>query len=195
MLVAASVLEKDKDADSFYSMKSAVENLLESLGIKGVAVSFAETKSAVAHPGRVAEVKIYNHAVGMISEVNPAVLAKYKITKRVAMAEIDLEKLLAVLPKTKKYHPINKFPSLTRDISMIVPETVTYGEIEKLTKKIGGQLIDSVSLFDFFKAKQSLAIRITLAAKDKTLESVEVEKVMEKIISSLEKELKVEVRK
>jgi phenylalanyl-tRNA synthetase beta subunit len=52
-----------------------------------------------------------------------------------------------------------------------------------------------VTLFDYFKAKKSLAIRVTLAAKDKTLKSAEVEKVMEKIISALEKELKVEVRK
>ena len=195
ILTLAAVLEKDASAETFYELKGVTENLLESLGVKNAAVSFVETKSAVAHPGRVAEIKIYDHAVGMIGEVNPQALAKYKIGKRVAMAEFDLEKLLAVVPKVKKYHTINKFPSVTRDLSMIVPEAVTYGEIEKLTRKVGGQLIDSVTLFDFFKAKQSLAIRITLAAKDKTLESAEVEKVMEKIVASLEKELKVEVRK
>lgn len=195
MLVMATVLEKDKDADTFYGLKGAVENMLESLGVKNYKFSSTDKGLAAAHPGRSAEIGINGEKFSMVGEIDPAVLVKYKISKRVAVAEFDLEKLLAAMPKTKKYHAINKFPSVTRDLSMIVPEAVTYDQIEKLAKKVGGQLIDSVALFDFFKAKQSLAIRITLAAKDKTLESAEVDAVMEKIITSLEKELKVEVRK
>jgi len=195
ILAIAQVLEKDKDAETFYNLKGAVENMLESLGIKSAKFSEPTKCSDAMHKGRCAELEINGEKFSLVCEINPTVLAKYKIGKRVAVAEFDLEKLLAAAPKTKKYHTINKFPSVTRDISMIVPETATYGQIEKLVKKIGGQLVDSVTLFDYFKAKKSLAIRVTLAAKDKTLKSAEVEKVMEKIISALEKELKVEVRK
>ena len=196
MLIMATVLEKDKDAETFYDLKGALQDVLENLGFRNAVISFVETKaSVVAHPGCVAEIRIYNHSVGTIGEVHAQALAKYKIGKRVAMAEIDLKKLLATLPKTKKYYPINRFPEMTRDISMIVLENVTYAGIENLVKKIGGDLVASVALFDYFKAKKSLAIRVTLVAPDRTLESAEVDEIMDKIILSLEKELKVEVRK
>ena len=198
MLLAAQVLEKDANAETFYSMKGMMENLLESLGLKNQSISVESTElpaNHLGHPVRNAEIKINNAKCGYLGEINPSVLRKYKIGKRVAIFEFDLEKLLSVLPKTKKYHPIGKFPTVTRDVSMIVPEGVTYFQIEKLVRKSGGRLVENVELFDYFKAKKSLAIRILMNAEDRTLESAEVDTVMEKIVSSLEKELKVEVRK
>ena len=78
---------------------------------------------------------------------------------------------------------------------MIVPDDVSYFQIESLAKKVGGQLVNNVSLFDYFKVKKSLAIRISFSASDRTLESAEVDAVMEKIVSALERELKIEIRK
>jgi phenylalanyl-tRNA synthetase beta chain len=72
---------------------------------------------------------------------------------------------------------------------------VTYAQIKDVVRKTGGGLVGDVSLFDRFEAKNSMAIRIEMSAKDRTMESAEIDAVMQKVISRLEKESGVEVRK
>jgi phenylalanyl-tRNA synthetase beta chain len=198
MLTMAVVLKNDKSAETFYHIKGALADLLDSLGVKGYVTSFFDVACPKrTHSGRCAEIKVNNTSIsiGIIAEVNPAVLTNYKIKKRVAMVEIDLEKLLTAVPKSKTYQPIGKFPTVTRDISMVVPAGVTYAQIRDLVQKTGDALISDVQLFDYFEAKKSLAIRVFLSAPGRTLASGEVDEVMNKIILGLEKELKVSVRK
>jgi phenylalanyl-tRNA synthetase beta chain len=195
ILAMAKILSKDNFAETFYSLRGAVENLLASLSINSYEVGLHKNSRGAWHPSRAAEIKAGNSLVGVIGEISPAVAVRYKIGKRVAMAEIDLEKLLAAIPKEKTYQPINKFPIVTRDLSIIVPESATYAQIKSLVERVGGKFIEGIELFDYFAAKKSLAIRVSMGAQDRTLESKEIESVMEKIVSALEKELKVEVRK
>lgn len=198
MLVMAQVLEKDKNAETFYGLKGALEDVFEKLSIKSKDVSFKKIDnniSQIFHPERAAEIFVSGTLIGFVFEVEKEVLEKYKIIKRVAMVEINLKKLSGAIPKIKTYEAISKFPTVTRDISMIIPETIGYSLICDLVRKIGGKLIRSVSLFDYFEAKKSLAIRIEFGTPDRTLESAEIDRVMEKIVSKLEKELKVEIRK
>jgi len=196
MLAMAAVLNNDNNADTFYDTKGALEDLLVNFGIKNSQFSHLGVKCAsVAHPGRCAGIVVGGENIGMIAEINPQVLAQYKIKNRVAMVELDLEKLLKVVPKEKTYQSISKFPIVSRDISMIVPIDITYAEIKNLIEKTGGDLIKNIELFDRFEAKRSLAIRIFMSTQDRTLESTEVDAVMHKIVSELESNLEVEVRK
>ena len=196
-LAMAAVLNNDKNADAFYDIKGVLEDLLENFGVAGgrATSTMDVPRPRLAHPGRCAEITIGGENIGMIAEINPRVLAQYKIKNRVAMVELDLKKLLKVLPKEKTYQPISKFPIVSRDISMVVPSAVAYAEIKNLIEKTGGDLIKNVELFDRFEAKRSLAIRIFMSAQDRTLESTEVDAVMNKIVSKLENNLKVEVRR
>ncbi len=199
-LILAKVLGKDGNSETFYNLKGAVEDLLESLGISEGS-TFGEPKvepseiEKFMNPVRVAKISFGENVVGFMGEIKQSVLESYKISKRVAVAEINLEKLRKAAESLIEYQPINKFPVVSRDISMVVPREVRYLEIETLVKKTGGELIDSVLLFDRFEAKNSMAIRIEMSAKDRTLESAEIDAVMEKIVSRLEKDLKVEIRK
>jgi phenylalanyl-tRNA synthetase beta chain len=197
ILVIAKVLGKDKGAETFYSLKGEVENLLENFGIsKGSTFGTPKVEPLdVFHLSRSAEIIINGKSVGYIGEINPIVLGNYKIEKRVAFCDIDTEKLLSALPKEKIFESISKFPTVDRDISMIVPSGVLYAQISKLVQKAGGELVESVKLFDYFAPKNSLAIRISLGDASRTLENIEVDEVIGKIVSNLEKELKVEVRK
>jgi phenylalanyl-tRNA synthetase beta chain len=196
MLVMAQVLGKDQHAETFYNLKNSLENLLESFGIENVRFVVPTSKlEALVHKERCAEIEIGKEKIGMIGEISPVVLGKYKIEKRVAMMDIDLEKMLKIIPREKNYKSISKFPEVVRDISMIVPENVSYFEIEKNILQSGEELIENVSLFDYFPAKNSLAVRISMNGKTRTLESKEVDEVMEKIVLNLEKELNIEIRK
>ena len=211
MLAVAEVLEKDSKADTFHSLKGVVESFLQANGINGV---IFENKNVnipkIAHPTRFAKIKINDEIVGGIGEINPLVLDQYKIKKRarlastsdlresrrVAMAEFDLEVLRKYASKEKTYKPLPKFPIVTRDISLLDKSNLTVAEISNFIKKISGEIVLSVELFDTFQKDNitSHAFHIHLGA-DRTLEGKEVDEVMQSIVEKLEKELKVEVRK
>ena len=194
-LILAKVLEKDNNSETFYDLKGTAAGLLEAFNIGNVEFREMKNPGSFMNPERTAEISIDGDVVGFVGEVDQSVLAGYKISKCVAIAEINLERLRGTAKNLAQYNPINKFPVVSRDISMIVPREVRYTEIESLVKKTGVELVKSISLFDRFEAKNSMAIRIEMSAKDRTLESAEIDAVMGKIIFSLEKELKVEVRK
>lgn len=194
-LILAKVLEKDSNSETFYDLKGTMEDLFEALNIKNIQFLEIEKPGTLMNPGRTAKISVGGKVVGFVGEVNQSVLASYKISKRLAIAEINLEVLRDVAKNTLEYQPINKFPVVSRDISMIVPIEVRYAEIEALVKKTGGELVNNVLLFDRFEAKNSMAIRIEMSAKDRTLESAEIDTVMEKIVSILDKNLKIEIRK
>ncbi len=196
MLIMAQVLEKDSNADTFYSLKGNVEDLLEKLGFRNIKIINDNKSVTSEQKGRVASIySESNILLGTISEENKKALDSYKIAKRVVVASLCTENLLLEVPMTIKFQHVSKFPTVTRDISMIVPQGLYYSDIYEEVKKTGGKLIRSVSLFDYFEAKKSLAIRIEFVTPDRTLESAEIDRVMEKIVSELEKELKIEIRK
>ena len=207
MLEMAIVLNKEsakygasKNAETFYSLKGAVEDVLENLGIREEQVTFNKVelpKKHLGHPERSAEIVVNNEKVGYIGEINPLVLNNYKITKRVAVAEFDLDKLLKVSQKEIVYKQLQKFPTITRDISLLAKGETKAADIKNLIIKIGGKLVLNVEMFDvFFKDKQtSFAYHIEFGASDRTLENKEVDEVMGKIVAGLEKELGLEIRK
>lgn len=200
MLIMAEVLEKDKNAETFLAIKGSTEGFFGFIGIDENLVSMKEIQSPIEkfwHPARLAEIKIDNVSVGMTGEISPLVLAKYKITKRVAMSQFDLEKLYSVSQKEIIYRPIRRFPAITRDISMITGADNTVAKITDFIRKSGGNLVLKVKMFDVFQksGRTSLAFHIEFGADDRTLENDKVDALMEKIISGLEKKLKVEVRK
>ncbi len=194
-LILAKVLEKDSNSETFYDLKGVVEDVFEALNVRNAEFLEMEKPIAFMNPGRMAKISLGGNVIGFIGEIKQSVLASYKISKRPVIAKINLEKLGEVAKNLTEYKSINKFPVVSRDISMIVPNGVKYAEIEALVKKTGGELVDSVSLFDRFEAKNSMAIRIEMSAKDRTLESAEIDAMMEKIVFKLEKDLKIEVRK
>ncbi|MCX6761845.1 MAG: phenylalanine--tRNA ligase subunit beta [Candidatus Moranbacteria bacterium] len=194
-LILAKVLEKDSNSETFYNLKGTTEDLLEAFNIKNTQFLEIEKSSTILNPGRSAKIVVGGKAVGFVGEVSQMVCANYKISKHLAIAEINLEVLRDVAKNTLEYQPINKFPVVSRDISMIVPKDIKYAQIETLVKKTGGELVNNILLFDRFEAKNSMAIRIEMSAKDRTLESAEIDAVMEKIIPRLKNDLSVEVRK
>ena len=212
MLVMAQVLEKDpvnfaeakngasKNAETFYHLKGIAENLLEKIGVSEDVISFEESKISknnLGHPTRSAEIRIDDMKVGSIFEINPIVLGKYKIEKRVAICEFDTEKLMKASRKEIVFKQLQKFPTVVRDISMLAKNETKAIDIQNLIKKIGGELVLSVKLFDVFKKdnQTSFAYHVEFGVSERTLESREVDEVMEKVIVGLEKELGLEIRK
>ncbi|HRZ95604.1 MAG TPA: phenylalanine--tRNA ligase subunit beta [Candidatus Moranbacteria bacterium] len=197
MLAMAVAKNKDSKGEIFYDLKGAIEDMLEGFGVNSYEVRLRKNPEKICHPFRSAEIKIAGEKIGVLSEINPAVLSAYKIKSPVAVAEFDLEILKKHANKSKIYNPISKYPVVTRDISLLVSNDTTYAQIVDTIKKIGKNLVKNIKLFDVFEkdSQKSLAFRIEFEDKKKTFEKAEVERSIEKIVSTLEAELGVTVRK
>ena len=115
------------------------------------------------------------------------------------MAVIDMPTLVMLSNFDTKYEGIAKFPGSTRDLSLVVDKEIFVGQIEEVIKKCGGKLLESYKLFDVYegeqiaKGKKSVAYTMTFRAKDRTLETSEVDGIISKILKELGK-LGIEIR-
>lgn len=180
----------------FYIVKGIVEEVLDYLGY-GNRYSFVLPKKSLNefHPGQVAEINVNGDIVGVIGRIHP------EISKdSVYVFEIDLEKLLAKKVSKMKFKEISIYPTIKKDIAIILDKSITADEISKVIKKAGGNLLVNQEMFDIYTNtilgdKKSVAYSLTFGSNSKTLTDEEVNPVIEKIIESLEKNLKAELRK
>lgn len=187
-------------AGDFYDMKGVLENILHALSLKGTVEYEPKAEKTFLHPGRQANVLYDGKVIAYLGEVHPAVLKNFDIGERAYLAVVDLMELISMEKEMVKYESIAKFPSVTRDISLMMKKEILAGEIEKVIRKKGGALLESYELFDVYEGSQleegykSLAYKIIFRAKDRTLKEEEISSVMEKILTSLE-EMGAELRK
>jgi len=199
------VASSKQQAASFYEAKGFVDALLSKLSIRDYYYDSFEAApidsfTTLWHLGRSAEIKIegQKEAIGFVGEINPLILSEFDIYERVAMFEFDLNKLQKFSESEMEYEPIRKHPTAMRDISMSVGSDILVDEVLEIIQKAGGDMILDVDLFDMYDFEEggtSLAFHIIFGAENRTLESNEVDILMEKITTLLEKDLKVKVRK
>ena len=198
-------LEKNKITVGLYGnvdyldLKGIVENVLSTLGIKGVSFQ-RESENPTFHPGKTAKVILKKEYLGTLGEVHPDVSENYDVDVPCYIAELDLDALMENDVTEIKYKPLPKFPAVTRDMAFTLDDSILVEQIEDIIKKQGGNLVESFKLFDIYKGKQieegkkSVAYSITYRLENKTLTDKEVEKVHNKILSSLQYVLGAELR-
>lgn len=184
----------------FYILKGILENILEAISVQHYEIE-KETQKTSYHPGRCANLKVGKDVIATLGEVHPEVLENYSITKRAYLAEMNLTKLVKYAKTNKTYTPVPKFPAVERDIAVIVEEQVEVGQIEKIIKKKAKKLLENIQLFDIYRNeklgenKKSVAYSLLFRDKNKTLNDVEINPIMEDIILALEETLGAELRK
>ena len=116
----------------------------------------------------------------------------------VLVAEVNADLFLDRVASAKKFRELDRYPAITRDIAMIVPEKLTHAEILRAIQEPAEPLLESVQLFDLFEigegaaataSGKSLAYRLTYRAKNRTLTNEEVTTVHAKIRERLKREL------
>ena len=176
----------------FFVLKGVVEEFLYKVGMKKLPSYKAQAGKTFLHPGRQAEIIYDGEPVGYLGEVHPLVQETYGISERAYIANIDLSKICEKADFGVKYEGIAKFPSVVRDISLIMSKSLTAGEIEEVIRTNGGNILESLGLFDIYEGerigadKKSMAYSITFRNKEKTLEDAEITAVMENILKGLE---------
>ena len=173
----------------FYVIKGIAEELLDYLGY-GNRYSFVINDSIpdTFHPGQSASISVNNDIVGFIGRVHPV-----KSKEAVYVMEINLDKLLSKKVGKMKYKEISKFPSIKKDLAVVVDKNVEAGNIAGIIKKAAGSLLLGTKVFDVYTGtgleenKKSIAYSLEFGANDRTLTDEEINQVLEKIIVNLEK--------
>lgn len=183
----------------FFDLKGVLEELTDKLGLKGQCTYVPTTEYPFLHPGRQAKIVKGDELIGVIGQVHPEVCDNYSFKAEAYVAIIDMPTLVELSSFDVKYEGIAKFPGSTRDLSLVMDKSIFVGQIEEVIKKCGGKLLESYKLFDVYegeqiaKGKKSVAYTMTFRAKDRTLETAEVDKIIDKILKELSK-LGIEIR-
>ena len=188
-------INNKKNVD-FYVIKGVAEELLNYLGYNN-RYSFVANEEIPKefHPYQTAYISVNNDIVGIIGKLHPNIAKD-----PVFVMEINLDKLLAKKVGKMKFKEISKFPSIKKDIAIIVDKEKTSGEIAMAIKKAAGSLLTKIELFDVYTGinlglnKKSLAYSLTFEDSKKTLTDEEINKEMEKIIEFLTKKVGAELR-
>ncbi|ENK1244840.1 phenylalanine--tRNA ligase subunit beta [Clostridium botulinum] len=186
-------------AVDYFNLKGIVENILDGLGIENWKLKRQE-ENPTFHSGRTAELYIKKDYVGTLGEIHPDVQDNYDIEERCYAAELNLDVLYKHANVKKEYRELPKFPAVTRDIAVIIDDTVLVQEIENIIKNGGGNILESIHLFDVYKGKQipegkkSIAYSIVYRNSQRTLKDSEVNKVHDKIVRTLEHKLGAQLR-
>ena len=173
----------------FYIIKGIAEELLDYLGYGGrYSFVVCEDIPEELHPGQSALISVNNDVVGLIGRVHPE-LSK----EAVYVMEINLDKLLAKKTGKMKYKEISKYPTVKKDLSIVVDKDVESSQIAMQIKKAAGSLLLNSEVFDLYtgkgidEGKKSLAYSLTFGANDRTLTDEEINSILDKIIDKLSK--------
>jgi phenylalanyl-tRNA synthetase beta chain len=201
----------------FFDLKGVIEALLEHLGVSGYTLRPLE--HSVFQPGRTAGLWLHPPAgplarvaepgraqpaggpIGVLGEVHPLVRAAFDLPdQRVALAEVDLEALLAALDPRRVMKPVSRHPAVFQDLAIVVDEGIPAEQVSQVIIKGGGELLAQAQLFDVYRGEQipagkkSLAYALTYQAFDRTLTDEEVARVQNQIVRQLRQELGAELR-
>jgi len=181
-------IDNKKDVD-FYVIKGVAEEILDYLGYAG-RYSFVMPKQMPSqmHPGQTAEISVNNDIVGMVGKLHPAIEKE-----NVYVLEINLDKLLAKKTGKMKFKEISKFPTISKDLAILIDKNISADEIAKVIKKAAGSLLTNTEIFDVYEGKnipegkRSIAYSLSFGANDRTLTDEEINNIMNKVIESLQK--------
>ena len=174
----------------FFTMKGELEAIFAGLRLEQASYTAVKDNPSY-HPGRCAKVTVGGVDVGYMGQVHPIVAKNYGIDAEVYCVEVSFTKLLGVQLPDATYSPLPKYPSVSRDISVICDEALTVGEAEAVITAAAGKLLRGVKLFDIYRGagvpegKKSLAFSLELRADDRTLTDADSEGVMSKVLAAL----------
>ena len=183
------ILGMYSDGEDFFRLKGMVEELLAQLSVTGYDVAAAHDYAY--HPGRCAELTIDGQRFGILGELHPLVAQNYGFDKRVYTATMDIAALYAHAEHHKTYHPLPKFPAVSRDLALVCDKSIPVLTLEKAIRRGVGPVLESVKLFDVYEGAQiaagrkSVAFSLLLRSADHTLSEDEINRVMDKIMKNL----------
>ena len=179
---------------TFFSMKGELEAIFAGLRVKKASYT-AVRNNPTYHPGRCAMVTVDGIELGYMGQIHPLVAKNYGMDVDVYCAEINFTKLFDLRLPDVTYTPLPKYPTVSRDLSLVCDEAVTVAQAEDVITASAGKLLRDVKLFDIYRGtgvpegKKSMAFSLELRADDRTLTDADSEAVVSKVLAALSEKL------
>ncbi len=190
----------DRDAHlDTYDLKGILEEFLDQYGVRGVVCQRRAQPTELFIDS--ASVTLGGKWVlGELGLLMPTVARQYDLRDPVLLAELDLDALLARRNPSKSFKPLPPFPSIRRDVALLVPEATTHDDVLAVVRKTKPACLEMVELFDVFRGRnvpeghKSLAYAFTYRSAEKTLTDKEVGGEHDKLVQAFKEKLKAAVR-
>jgi phenylalanyl-tRNA synthetase beta chain len=180
----------EKKPVDFYVLKGIVEGLFAKLGL-AERVEYRQAAVEGMHPGRTAEVALDGKVIGFVGQLHPQA-QKEKDLKDTYVCELNLRDVLNADQGPLKYQAIPRYPSITRDIALVVEKDKSANELKTVIQEAGGKLLKEVSIFDLYEGdrlepgKKSIAFSLKYQDPERTLTDEDVTKTHQQVLTALE---------
>jgi phenylalanyl-tRNA synthetase beta chain len=181
-----------------YDLKGIAEEFFEQFGLRGI--NFVRQAGSTPLFLESAAIQLGKNHIGEIGQLLPTLAKKYDLRDAVFLAELNLGLLLARRNPVKSFRSLPQFPSIRRDVAMLVPEATTHESVLQTVKQTKPANLENVELFDVFRGKnvpegqKSVAYAFIYRSLEKTLTDTEVNSVHSKVVDALKTQLKAAVR-
>lgn len=170
----------------FFDFKGEIEEILAAGRVK---VEYVRSERAWLHPGQSAEILVDGQSIGYLGRLHPSLENELDLSTT-WVAELDQTAVLQSY--VSNFTELSRFPSIRRDIALLISDNINVRDIQQLIEKTGGELLDSTWLFDVYtgqgveEGKRSLAFALLWQHPSRTLEDAEIKSGMDNIIQVLE---------
>jgi len=184
---------------TFFDLKGCIEKLLMSLGLDNAKFSLRD--SPLFAKGAAFDIRINETKIGVIGAVSPDTLEKYSIKeKQVFLAQLSADRLSAQFVPGKKFAPYSTYPSIRRDISLLLKARTSYEDIVKIVSSLGKEMVVDIKLIEQYRGKhvpqgfKNLLICVEYGSFNRTLKDEEVDTIHKKVLGELVEKLEVKIR-
>ena len=187
----------DDSVLDFYDAKGVVAAVLDRLG---VSAAYQPTEHPIFHPGRASRIMAGEVQLGVVGELHPSVRGKFVLKPGiVTLFELHLPELLRALPQTdRRFKSLSRFPAAFRDVALVVADDVPAGKVQEILTR--QPLVEHVELFDVYTGDKipagtrSLAFHVYFQSYERTLTAEEVNRALQELLRSLEREVGASLR-
>jgi phenylalanyl-tRNA synthetase beta chain len=197
--VEGSWAHQNEDS-TFYELSAYVENILRRIGVKPGMLVRKKSDNDIFSAG----ITIENRGGKKLIEmgiITKKLLKQFGLDAPVYYAELNWTALMKVIKKNEVlYTEISKFPAVSRDLALLVDNSVEFAQIEQIARQTEKKLLKKVELFDVYEGdklpagKKSYAVNFILQDEDKTMGDKQIEAIMNKLIANIKKQLNAELR-
>ncbi len=185
---------------TFYELSAYVENILRRIGVKPGVIVRKKSENPIFSAG----LSIENRGGKLLIEmgiITKKLLKQFGLDNPVYFAELNWTALMKVIKKNEVlYTEVPKFPAVSRDLALLVDNSVDFAQIEQIARQTEKKLLKKVELFDVYEGdklpagKKSYAVNFILQDEEKTMGDKQIDAIMQKLIANIKKQLNAELR-
>ena len=197
--VEGSWAHKNEDS-TFYELSAYVENILRRIGLKPGMTVRKKSENDIFSSGLTIENRGGKKLVEM-GIITKKLQKQFGLDNPVYYAEMNWTALMKVTKKNEVlYTEISKFPAVSRDLALLVDNSVEFAQIEQIARQTEKKLLKKVELFDVYEGdklpagKKSYAVNFILQDEEKTMGDKQIDAIMQKLITNIKKQLNAELR-